>query len=345
MVIGCNHMKIKDFLRVLDNLAPESNQSSWDNSGIQITGSTQDIVKLAVALEPSPDMLAGCLEWGADAVITHHPLYMKPKAPNQEGAYMDALRLTIAAGAWLYSAHTSLDTRPNGPAFWLGKSLRLENTSFLEIEAGYTPIEASFYADKPLTREAGDILSNHEGVHSVSQSRTGEVRIVCDEDAGPRLADSIEFSMGKRPLFYLRPMTAPCREVGFGEVGTLPSPMGWDEFTSTLEGIIDKDVWLMAGPQPETVSTVAYCGGSGSALINNAARSGADVFITGDMKYHPAVETPVCVIDVGHFSLEEEMMRLFAEELRQSMVGVEVEFFKGVDPFRTHVKRNEESAR
>jgi len=332
-------MKIKDILAFLRNLAPEANQSSWDNCGVQIAGTIDDTTKVAVALEPTPAMISKCLDWGAEVVVTHHPLYMKPKAPSSEGMYMDVLRGTIKAGAWLYSAHTSLDTRPGGPAFWLGKSLQLENASLLEIETGCAPMEASFYTEDPISREAGDIWANSEGVHSVSQSRTGEVRIVCDEDAWPKLADAIEFSMGKRPVYYLRPMTAPRQEVGFGEVGTLPAPTSWDEFTTTLEGLIDRDAWAVAGPQPETISTVAYCGGSGSTIISNAARAGADVFITGDMKYHPAVETPICVIDVGHFSLEEEMMRLFAQELDEGLDGVEVKFFKGDDPFRFHVKK------
>ncbi len=335
----CKHMKIKEILAFSRVLAPEENQSSWDNSGIQIAGTLKETNKVAVALEPTPATIDRSLAWGAGAIITHHPLYMKPKAPSEDGMYMDVLRRTIVAGAWLYSAHTSLDTRPGGPAFWLGKSLRLENTNFLEIETGYTPVEASFYTEEPITREAGDIWSNHAGVHSVSQSRTGEVRIVCDEAAWPDVANAVEFSLGKRPLFYLRTLTAPRREVGFGEVGTLPDPMGWDEFVATLEGLIDRDAWVVAGPQPETISTVAYCGGSGSALTGNAARAGADVFITGDMKYHPAVETPICVIDVGHFSLEEEMMRLFAEELGEGLEGVEVNFFDGDDPFRFHVRK------
>ncbi len=56
------------------------------------------------------------------------------------------------------------------------------------------------------------------------------------------------------------------------------------------------------------------------------------------MKYHPAVEVEVCVIDVGHFSLEEEMMRRFARLLEARLQGVEVRFFPGEDPFRVRVR-------
>jgi len=334
LVKRCKCMKIKDILSFFRVLAPEENQSGWDNCGVQISGTLEATDKVAVCLEPTPTMVGKCLEWGAGAVITHHPLYMKPKALNRESMYLDVVRKVITSGAWLYSAHTSLDTAPNGPAFWLSKALGLKKTRLLEIEHGRTPIEVSFYVAESIDPETADVWADNDGIHSVSQSRTGEVRLVCDEWAWSEIAGRIEFSLGKRPLFYIRSLTAPKTEVGFGEVGDLPVPMAWDEFASTLGKLINREAFTVSGPQPETVKRVAYCGGSGSSLIGTAAKAGADVFITGDMKYHPAVETPICVADVGHFSLEEEMMRLFAEELAEKLAGVEVKFFKGDDPMR-----------
>lgn len=338
MVSGDNYMKIKDILATFRNLAPEANQSSWDNSGVQVAGTVADTAKVAVTLEPTPAAVGRCLEWGAGAVITHHPLYMQPKPPSAEGMYLDVLREVVKAGAWLYAAHTSLDTRPGGPAFWLGEELGLTGRRLLEVEHGRAPVEASFYCEEPVSREAADIWADHPGVHSVAQSRTGEVRLVVDEPHWRGLADKIEFSLGKRPLFYLRSLTAPVSEVGFGEAGELPEPMPFDGFMERLAGLIQRDVLLVAGPRPETVRTVAYCGGSGTSLIERAASAGADVFVTGDMKYHPAVETPVCVVDAGHFSLEEEMMRRFALELDEALPGAEVRFFPGEDPFTVYTR-------
>lgn len=339
VVKWCKCMKIKDILSIFRDLAPEENQSSWDNCGVQISGTTEATQRVAVCLEPTPSMLEKSLEWGAGMVLTHHPLYMKPKGLDREGMYLNVVRQVVSSGAWLYSAHTSLDTRPGGPAFWLGQELGLTKTRFLEIEHGTAPIEASFYVEESIERETADIWANHDGIHSVAQNRTGEVRVVCDEDQWAAVASAIEFSLGKRPIYYLRSLTAPRKEVGFGEVGDLPEPMEWEAFADTLAGLIDRAAFTVSGPQPRTVTRVAYCGGSGSSLIGNAARAGADVLITGDMKYHPAVETPICVADVGHFSLEEEMMRRFALELDEALDDVEVRFFMGEDPFRFHVAK------
>ncbi len=334
-----NYMKIKDVLHIFRNLAPEENQSSWDNSGVQIAGTVETVFRVAVCLEPTPEMVEKCLEWGAGAIITHHPLYMKPKSLGSGGMFMEVVRQVVRSGAWLYAAHTSLDTRRGGPAFWLGQVLGLENTQLLEVERSVTPVEVSFYTEQDIERETADIWADNDGVHSVAQSSTGEVRLVCDEATWGSLSETIESLLGARPLFYIRSLTAPRTEVGFGEVGTLPQSMAWDVFADTLAELTGCTAFTVSGPQPDVVNRVAYCGGSGSSIVGKAAQMGADVFVTGDVKYHGAVESPVCMADVGHFSLEEEMMRRFAAELDDAMDGVDVRFFKGVDPFRFHIRK------
>jgi len=325
-------MKIQDILATIRRLAPEANQSSWDNSGVQVAGTAVETGKVAVCLEPTPEMIDRCLSWGAGVVLTHHPLYMKPKPLAREGMFLDAVRLVVGSGAWLYAAHTSLDTRPGGPAFWLGRELGLTGTRLLEVEHGRAPVEASFFCERPVGRDTADIWANNAHIHSVSQSNAGEVRIVCDEDGWPEVARCVEFSLGFRPVFYLRGLTAPVSEIGFGEVGELPEPMGFEAFAARLAGLTGLKGFAAAGPRPGTVSTVAYCGGSGASMADAAADAGADVLVTGDMKYHPAVEARTCVVDVGHFALEEEMMRRFADEL-SGVLAAEVAFFAGKDPF------------
>ncbi|WP_147818970.1 Nif3-like dinuclear metal center hexameric protein [Salidesulfovibrio onnuriiensis] len=330
-------MKSQDLFSLVRKLAPEEYQSSWDNSGLQVAGEAQDCRKAAVCLEPTPDMVGRCLEWGAQAIVTHHPLYMKPKAPVG-GQYAEVLRMVMKAGAWLYAAHTSLDCRPDGPAFWLGSRLGLANARFVETAHAFTPMEVSFHAARPLTREQAELWADREGVHSVSQSAAGEVRVVVDRPVWPSLAATIEFGMDARPEYYVRALEAPRESVGFGQVGELPEPLAWGDFLAELAGLVDREVFTICGRAPEAVSTVAYCGGSGSSLIDAATRAGADVFITGDMKYHPAVESELCVVDVGHFALEEEMMRLFAAELGERVdESVEVRFFEGTEPMAFHI--------
>ncbi|CAK7068127.1 MAG: GTP cyclohydrolase 1 type 2 [Desulfovibrio sp.] len=120
---------------------------------------------------------------------------------------------------------------------------------------------------------------------------------------------------------------------GFGIVGNLPAPLSYATFTDALAATLGKPAWRASGPMPASVSRVAYCPGSGESMIRAAAANGADVYVTGDIKYHAALETPIRVLDVGHFILEEIMTRGFADLLREALSPVTVTFFNAADPF------------
>jgi len=88
---------------------------------------------------------------------------------------------------------------------------------------------------------------------------------------------------------------------------------------------------------------VAVCGGSGASLIRAARRQGADVIVTGDIKYHEVLSAQalgIAVIDAGHFATEQLMTKELTRILNQSAAerGWEVSFevFAGErEPFRT----------
>ena len=120
---------------------------------------------------------------------------------------------------------------------------------------------------------------------------------------------------------------------GFGIVGDLPSPISYNEFTDKLAASMGKYAWRASGPKPGTVTRMAYCPGSGESMIHAAASAGADVYITGDIKYHAALDTHIRALDVGHFILEELMMRSLADRLRERCESITVSFIEAADPF------------
>ena len=91
---------------------------------------------------------------------------------------------------------------------------------------------------------------------------------------------------------------------------------------------------MICGTPPALVRRVSYCTGSGSSMWPAAAALGADVHITGDVKYHTALDADICMIDVGHHSLEEEMMRRMALLLAGELPGTDVFFVPSASPLR-----------
>ena len=138
-------------------------------------------------------------------------------------------------------------------------------------------------------------------------------------------------------------------EGGFGCAGTLPEPLSPAKLCTLMRGHLPLErmcgVARLIGDPEREIRRVAVCTGSGSSLLEEAAAAGADIFITGDVKYHDALALasrqdrrspnfcPMAILDVGHFSLEEEMIRRFAELLKKQLDGVTVTFLPGRDPF------------
>ncbi len=124
-------------------------------------------------------------------------------------------------------------------------------------------------------------------------------------------------------------------EFGYGLVGDMPNEIPYAEFLEKLAQHIDISTATLCGPKLETVKRVAYCTGSGSSLMFKAHALGADIFITGDVKYHSALESPLAMLDVGHHSLEEEMMRQCAQLFAKLLPSVRVEFVASPSPLRS----------
>ncbi len=131
-------------------------------------------------------------------------------------------------------------------------------------------------------------------------------------------------------------LTAPTRDFGFGCIGDAPEPLSWQKFLDVLTPHLSTPPRLV-GQVPREVRRVAYCPGSGVDLAASAFARGAQVFLTGDVKFHQAqaVMDRGLTMDVGHFSLEESMMRVWSAHLAQALgaEGVRVMFLDGCDPF------------
>ncbi len=140
------------------------------------------------------------------------------------------------------------------------------------------------------------------------------------------LADSFELQNRK----VLEPSVDDA--YGIGIIGDLPNVMNYNDFSALL---FEKAPMLnnitVCGKEIKELKRVAICPGSGSSLIDVASSLGADIMITGDIKYHSALDSKIALIDVGHFSLEEEMMRRFSLFLNKY---IKTSFLPANDPFR-----------
>lgn len=256
-------MLTDSLIKEIEKTAPLRYAAKWDKSGIQIAAPAKDIRHLAVMLDPCLTSVRAALEQGADFILTHHPLALTPRFPDEMGEYREVLKMVLQKDITLYSAHTSLDANPLGPVRWLAQALELTDTQVIE--------------------------------------QTGREN----------------------------------ENTGFGFCGNLRQALTQKEFSSLLkqQGI---PAWRKTGSWPEKITRVACCPGSGGSLADMAFSLGAEIYITGDIRYHQALEIAPygLTLDVGHFVLEEKMMSVWAQTLQHELQGqIQVSFVAGSDPF------------
>lgn len=107
-----------------------------------------------------------------------------------------------------------------------------------------------------------------------------------------------------------------------GRIGTLPAPMHIRDFAAQVKDNLPTEFVRLVDAGRRPVRKVALCSGSGAEFIDKAAQMGADVYVTGDVKYHEAqhaVELGMHVIDAGHFGTEFPVVEALAERLHEEL--------------------------
>lgn len=330
-------MLVSELIGIVERTAVPARAAAWDRSGVQVAGTVAHCDKLAMALDPSPGMVREALAWGAQVILTHHPLTLSPRLPDRVDDFHGLLRLVLGAGAWLYAAHTSLDTAIDGPPAWLAEALGLTDRRILE-PAGVEPYVQARYAAVP-AKAACRALADLPGVHA--RACVAEVEAVFAPQRRAAVEAALFAVCPEAALVSLFPLAEPATPYGYGLVGMLAAPTSLPKLEKRLADLLPRRFFLIAGDPPPVIKTLAYCPGSGADMAGRAFAAGAEVYLTGDLKYHQALEVPPgrCIVDVGHFSLEEVMMRRFAADLAAAFGpdGPAVRFFPGNDPYTAHV--------
>lgn len=128
--------------------------------------------------------------------------------------------------------------------------------------------------------------------------------------AVPGVSDALARAVGVTgPLRPLAPSDDD-PERGLGRIGTLDSPIRLDEFTARAAAALPPTAWGVraAGDPARMVSTVAVCGGAGDSLLADVQAAGADLYLTADLRHHPASEfrehTGPALLDAAHWATE-----------------------------------------
>lgn len=229
-------------LLAVEELWPESLAESWDEVGLVAGRPSVPVTRVMFAVDPTLEVIEEAVEWGAELLITHHPLLLKGvtsvAATTAKGK---AIHRLIESGTALLTVHTNGDSAVGGVSDVLADALGLEDVAPLTLATNGLP------------------------------------------------------------------------EEGIGRVGQLADVMSLGDFAARVFGILPSVAGgvRVSGDKDGLVRRIAVCGGAGDSLFNEVRASNADVFVTADLRHHPASEAREAavngrpyLIDVSHFASE-----------------------------------------
>jgi dinuclear metal center YbgI/SA1388 family protein len=349
---------LNDVVDLIHGWYPPDTADSWDAVGLVYGDPGAEVRKVMFAVDPAPAVAGEAAEWGADLLVVHHPLFLKPvhgfPATTPKGRTLATL---ARAGCALLTAHTNADQAVDGVSEAMANALGLTEQRPLRVAHGaavdkltvYVPTDAAAPVRAALA-EAGagrigpydfaSFSSPGEGrfrplegsnpmIGSVGEIETVEevrIEVVLDRALrGPVVAAMLAAHPYEEPAYDVVELAdGEAATAGTGRVGVVERTT-LAEFARSVAEALPETVHgvRVAGDAERSVRRIALCGGAGDFLLDEVARSDADVYVTSDLRHHPAAEfvdkRGPALVDVAHWAAEWTWLPVVESKLRESL--------------------------
>lgn len=358
--------KIKDIISVLENIAPKAYQENYDNSGL-ITGSfNTEVTGVLITLDCIESVVDEAISKNCNMIVAHHPIVFKGlKQLNGKNYVERTVIKAIKNDIAIYAIHTNLDNVHNGVNAKIAEKLGLENVRILAPKAD-TLLKLEVFVPTQHTAEVLEALHN-AGAGNIgnyshcsfkvvgtgtfrpnasanpAQGKSGQQESVQEDRVElifpAVLKGAILEAMNRSHPYeevahYIQSIENTNQNIGAGMIGELPESKTPQEFLSHLKSHMSLNTIRYTSFDGDKIKKVAICGGSGSFLLNHAKANSADVFVTGDFKYHEFFdgEGKIMIADIGHYESE-----VFTKEL---IDGFMIENFANIATSLSEVDTN-----
>ncbi|MDX1931818.1 MAG: Nif3-like dinuclear metal center hexameric protein [Capsulimonadales bacterium] len=355
---------VRAVLEALQRIAPAELALDRDPTGLLIGDPDAPVRSLVAALDVTPAAVETAKATGAGLIVAHHPLIYHPlktlraDGPPPGGIVLDCIRAGIAVAC----AHTCWDVVDGGVNDVLAGLLGIEKTRPLRTTWRESLVKVTVYVPVPYRNAVLNAMAaagaGAIGAYDRCSFRTagigtfrplpganpflgqiGRTEEVAEERLemiapesrfGSIVAAMTSAHPYEEVAYEVYPLRNAHREAGLGRIGTLTEPVSGAAFARRIREALNFDAVRQAGPLPETVRTVAVCGGAGAELMHEAIAGGADAFVTSDVRHHEFVDAAArgfWLIDAGHAATETPGARELGRRLGEA-VGLPVTFAK-----------------
>jgi len=347
-------IRVGDVARIIERAAPLALALPDDNPGLQVGRADARVGGILVALDPTPAAVRRAVRANADLLVTHHPLFPDPlRRIDTVTAIGAAVAAAIGAGISVYAAHTNLDAAPEGLAVAVARRLGIEEPCFLHPVNGsarikvvvFTPASAMEKLHAAMSAAGAGAIGRYDSCAFFGHGegmfrplggarpaigargrleRVPEERLemIVPEGNLPAVLAAIRRAHPyEEPAVDCYPLH-PTPLGGFGCVGRVASTRlgAFVRFAARELGAEAR----VSGARVSRVQTVAVCPGSGGRLVPLAAAAGADVFVTGEVRYHNMREAEhhgIAIVELGHDRTEMPAVDLLARLIRGGLAA------------------------
>jgi len=347
-------MKIRDISSVLESLAPLSLQEDYDNSGLIVGDPLAEISKTLICLDVTEEVVEEAIENNCELIIAHHPIVFRGLKKLNGKNYVERVVIkAIQNNIAIYAIHTNLDNvLKGGVNSKIANKLGLTNTSVLRKRESdlcklvtFSPKSHTSQIRKALHDAGAGAIGKYDNCSFVSEGmgsfRGGEdansfvgtngeihrenedrIEVILPKWTLPTAISKLKNEHPYEEVAYdVYPLLNTSQETGAGLLGMLTRPMTQNEFLQHLKESMKTSVIKYTSLSSNSIQKVAVCGGSGSFLIGDAKRIGADAYVTGDIKYHEFFdgENELMICDIGHYESEQFTIELLGDFLLEKI--------------------------
>ncbi len=355
---------LRDVTALMDRWYPPSLASDWDAVGLVCGDPEQPVRRIMLAVDPAPPVVEEALAWEADLLVVHHPLLLKAvhgvAATSPKGR---AVHRLIAGSCALFTAHTNADAPAKGVNESLALALGLAEPEVIVPDPSdpldklvtFVPHENAEEVRAALAEAGAGKIGDYDSCTFTSEGegrfrpldgatpaigRIGEVEVVAESRI------EAVFPRGRRrqvleAMRAVHPYEEPAYDVieladvpgagktarGSGRLGTLPQPMSLRAFAGHVSDVLPKTSHgVRVGGDPDrTISRVAVTSGAGDFMLDTVLGTDADVYVTSDLRHHPASEFlergGPALVDVAHWAAEWTWLPVLERTLVEALAA------------------------
>ncbi|WP_394975671.1 Nif3-like dinuclear metal center hexameric protein [uncultured Croceitalea sp.] len=346
-------MTVNDITKILEELSPLSYAEDFDNVGLLVGDSNQQVNGILVTLDTLENVVDEAISKGCNLIVSFHPILFKGLKKITGKNYVERVIVkAITNNIAIYSMHTALDNSNLGVNAKICSVLGITNTKVLIPKKGlikklvtYVP-KPSINSLKDALFEAGAGTIGNYSNCSFSTEGTGTFK--AGENANPVIGkigethseDEIQLNLTFHSqdeskilgaLFKNHPYEEVAYEIialensnqniGMGMIGELEHSIDEKEFLTHIKTKMYAKGIRHSSFLEKKITKVAVLGGSGAFAIGAAKAAGADIFITADVKYHQfyEAENELIIADIGHFETEQFTKNLLVDFLTKKI--------------------------